>query len=450
MVSPAPARLSPAENRQALRLFLVQAALLGTWSSVGTPANALISGFALDILGMSREDAGLLGACVYLAAVWQFLSFLLTNRVGDRKRFVLLAGVGEVLCLLLGLAVPWAFGRGNGLTCGVFLGLLFLSGTCLHLAQPLLGSWLSALVPARIRGRYLGSRQLLMTGMATVGTWVGLRLVDHWHSWGGFAAAISACALAGLAGVAVLSRAPMPPVSRQSHFRLRDFTGVLRLEAFRRYMVFVVMLFAAFSLACSYYAAFFLEEVGLTFTQIGWYITGHNLLMILVLRPGGRLVDRIGAKPVLVAMALLYAAFYLCFPFFTASRYWLILLAWTMVGIPDGLYWVAGTSTLYHALPRGPERTGYLAVAQGAIMVGMGLGPLLVRGYLAWARTLEFTVFGLRIERFRLLYAVCGLMMLATLVAIIRLQNTRSVHLGDAFAAMLRARLFKLLPLSWR
>ena len=83
-------------------------------------------------------------------------------------------------------------------------------------------------------------------------------------------------------------------------------------------------------------------------------------------------------------------------------------------------------------------------------MVGMGLGPLLVRGYLAWARTLEFTVFGLRIERFRLLYAVCGLIMLATLAAIMRLQNTRSVHLGDAFAAMLRARLFKLLPLSWR
>jgi len=450
MSSPAPARLSIADNRLALRLFLVQAALVGTWSSIGTPANALVSGFALDVLGMSREDAGLLGSCVYLAAVWQFLSFVVTNRVADRKRFVLLAAVGEVCCLLLVLAVPWAFGRANAVASAVFLGLLVLSGTCLHLAQPLLGSWLSAVVPARIRGRYLGSRQLLMTGLATVGTWVGLRVVDRWHSWGGFGAAITACGLAGLAGVVVLSRVPMPPVSRQGHFRLRDFAGVLRLPDFRRYLVFVVMLFTGFSLACSYYAVFFLEEIGLSFTQIGWYITGHNILMILVLRPGGRLVDRIGAKPVLVVTVLIYAAFYLCFPFFTASRYWLILVAWTMVGIPDGLYWVAGTSTLYHSLPRGPERTGYLAVAQGITMVGMGIGPLLVRLYLAWARTLEFSVCGLRIERFRLLYFVCGLTMLSTLIAVARLRNTRSVHLGDAFAAVVRARLFKLLPLSWR
>jgi MFS family permease len=443
-------RLPVAENRAALRLLLVQAALLGTWSSVGMPANAVVSGFALDVLGMSREDAGLIGSCVYLAAVWQFLSFVITNRIANRQRFVVLAGAGEVLCLLLTLAVPWLFGKGNAVACGVFLGLLALSGSCLHVAQPILGSWLSAVVPARIRGRYLGSRQVLMTGLATVGTWVGVRVVDHWHGWGGFAAVVVGCGLAGLTGVAVLARTPMPPVSRQSHFRLRDFAGVLRLDAFRRYLVFVVMLFAGFSLACCYYAAFFLVEIGLSFTQIGWYITGHNILMIAVLRPGGRLVDRIGAKPVLMIMLLLYAAFYLCFPFFTASRYWLILLAWTMVGIPDGLYWVAGTSTLYHSLPRGPERAGYLAVAQGVIMVGMGVGPLLVRLYLELARHLEFVVCGVRIERFRLLYAICGLTMLATLGAAARLRNTAPLHSRDAFAALLRAAVFKLLPLSWR
>jgi len=450
MSSPTPTRLSFTENRLALRLFLGQAAMLGAWSSIGTPANALISGYALTVLGMRREDTGLLGACVYLAAIWQFLSFLVTNRLADRRRFVLLAGAGEVLCMALGLAVPWLFGRGGGLASVVFLGLLFLSGTCLHIAQPLLGSWLSAVVPARIRGRYLGSRQFLMTGLATVGTWVGLRVVNHWPTWGGFAAVIAACCLAGLAGVAILSRAPMPQVSQQSHFRLRDFVGVFRLRDFRRYLVFVIMLFTGFSLACSYYAVFFIEEIGLSFAQIGWYVTGHNLLMLAVLRPGGRMVDRFGAKPVLVATVILYATFYLSFPFFTASRFWFILLAWTIVGIPDGLYWVAGTATLYHALPRGPERAGYLAVAQGITMVGMGVGPLLVRGYLAWAEGLEVTLWGLTLERFRLLYVFVGMLMLLTLVAVARLRNTRSVHFRAAFAALLRARLFRLLPLSWR
>lgn len=162
------------------------------------------------------------------------------------------------------------------------------------------------------------------------------------------------------------------------------------------------------------------------------------------------MVDRIGAKPVLAVMLLLYAAFYLSFPFFTASRYWLILVAWTMVGIPDGLYWVAGMTALYHSLPRGPERAGYLAVAQGVTMVGMGVGPLLVRVYLDLARNLEAVVWGVRIERFRLLYFVCGLTMLATLAAAARLRNTTAFHFRDSFAALLRAGWFRLLPLSWR
>jgi len=450
MAAPPACRLPVVENRVALRLFLAQAALLGTWSAVGMPANAILSGFALDVLGLGRENAGLLGSCVYLAAVWQFLSFVITNRVRDRRRFVVLAGVGEVACLLLALAVPLVLGTGNALACGVFLGLLALSGSCLHVAQPLVGSWLSAVVPARIRGRYLGSRQVLMTGLATVGTWVGVRVVDHWHTWGGFASVVVGCGLAGLAGVAVLARTPMPPVSQQAHFPLVDFGKVLRSKDFRRYIGFVAMLFTGFALACSYYATFFLEEIGLSFTQIGWYVTGHNILMIAVLRPGGWVVDRIGAKPVLAVMLLLYAAFYLSFPFFTASRYWLILVAWTMVGIPDGLYWVAGMTALYHSLPRGPERAGYLAVAQGVTMVGMGVGPLLVRVYLDLARNLEAVVWGVRIERFRLLYFVCGLTMLATLAAAARLRNTTAFHFRDSFAALLRAGWFRLLPLSWR
>jgi len=220
----------------------------------------------------------------------------------------------------------------------------------------------------------------------------------------------------------------MPRVSQDSHFHLADLRGIFRAGPFRRYMIYNVILFAGFSLACSYYAPFFLKEIGLSFRQVGWYRVGHNVLMLLALLPGGRLVDRVGARPVVIIMTLIYMVFFALFPLFSAQRYWLILAAWSGVGIADGLFGVALTSTLYHALPTGPERTGYLAVSQGTVLVCMGLGPFLVRIYLALAKGVEFRVLGMHFERFRLMFFACAVLMLGAAVAALRLKNTRDVR----------------------
>ena len=444
------ARLAPAETRLGLRLFLFHAGLIGAWYAVGMPANAIVSGFALKILGVSEENVGLIGAVLYSAAVFQFLSFAITNRVRDRKRFMLLVGGGEMVFMaMLGL-VPLLFDPGSRTAWMVFLGFLFLSGTCFHLTQPILESWISALVPPRLRGRYLGSRRLVTTLVQTGAVWVGLRIVGRWPTEAGFSSVLLMCALAGLGALALLRRSPMPAVSRASHFRLRAFRGVLRHDPFRRYLVFILTLFSAFALACSYYSPFFLEEVGLSFQQVGWYVIGHNILMIAVLRPVGHLVDRIGARPVISMMVVIYAVFFLSFPLFSRERYGLIVFFWSLVGIADGAFWVAVPSILYHSLPKGPERTGFLAAAQGLVMLCMGVGPFLVRAYLQVSAGLHFTVLGVTVERFRLMFFGCGLLMLGALLAARRLDNTRDGRVSQVVAIMLRTAPQRLLPRFWR
>lgn len=442
--------LAPGQTRLGLRLFLIHGALHGAWYAVGMPANAIIAGFALRVLGMTREDAGLIGAFLYSAAVFQFLSFAVTNRVRDRKRFLIVVGAGEMLFLAGVLLTPLALRASRPAAHAAFFACLFLSGTCLHLAQPLLNSWLAALIPARMRGRYLGARQLLITGLHTLVAWLALRLLDCWESWAGFALVIGACCTAGVVGFALLRSAPMPRVSQESTFHVADVRGVLAYSPFRRYLAFIVLLFAGFSLACSYYTPFFLEEVGLTFKQVSWYFLAHNLLMLATLRPGGRLVDRIGARPVLLVMVAIYAAFFLAFPWFSRERYATILAAWALVGVADALYWVAVTSTLYNSLPSGPKRTGYLAIAQGVVMVSMGVGPWIVRVYLGLARDLHVTLFGLELERFRLMFAFCGLLFVFAFAAACRLENTRRLSNGQIVAALLRSRPFTLLPQFWK
>ncbi|MBT3374361.1 MAG: MFS transporter [Lentisphaerae bacterium] len=443
-------RLPATETRKGLRFLLAHAAFFGTWYTVGMPANPFIAGYALNVLGMTPENAGLIGTSMYASAIFQFLSFALTNRIRDRKRFVLLVWSGEMVFLGLALLLPFLLGTGNSLAWAAFFALLFVSGTCLNLIQPIFGSWLSAIIPSRIRGRYLGTRQLLITGMQTVGIYLGTQVVDRWPQWQGFAVVFLAGCLTGLTALWMLSHVPMPRVSQDSRFRLADLRGAFRPGPFRRYLVYSATLFAGFSLACGYYAPFFLSEIGLSFRQVGWYRIGHNVLMLLVLRPGGRLVDRLGARPVVILMTLIYMVFFALFPLFSAQRYWLIVVAWAGVGIADGLFWVALTSTLYHSLPTGPERTGYLALAQGMALIYMGVGPFIVRGYLGLAKGIEFDLLGAHFEPFRLMFFACSVLMLGAAVAATQVENTRDVRFGPAAMAMLRALPFRLLPRLWQ
>jgi len=188
----------------------------------------------------------------------------------------------------------------------------------------------------------------------------------------------------------------------------------------------------------------------LTFAQISWYVLGYNVIKLAGMWPAGRLVDRVGARPVLQAMVVIYMVFFFAFPWFNRDHLWLIVTVWSLVGVADSLCLVAGTSCLYHALPGGRERAGYLAVAQGAVMVMMGAGPLLVRPYLGWADGLEFWVAGVRLEKFRLLFVVSGLLTTLSLIPVRRLADTHDVRWGTVVGAVRRWRPFGLVPRFWR
>jgi MFS transporter, FSR family, fosmidomycin resistance protein len=126
---------------------------------------------------------------------------------------------------------------------------------------------------------------------------------------------------------------------------------------------------------------FLVKEMGLTYSQAGFLVTIRAAANLLVNIPAGMLVDIIGKKALLMALALLATGV----PYFLVgvshSFFWVALFM-AFVGVGNYLWHPAAISTLSEKYP---DKRGY-AIAIHAIgpNIGESLAPLLVGILLLW------------------------------------------------------------------
>ena len=122
------------------------------------------------------------------------------------------------------------------------------------------------------------------------------------------------------------------------------------------------------------------KELGLSYSEIGFVMTCQYIAGAVSNIPGGMLVDTVGKKGLLMAVAL----FWIGFPYFLMSfthSYWLLLACVTRVGIGNTLWHPTAIPTLAH---RFPERKGLVLSFHGmGGNVGDAMAPLAVGALLA-------------------------------------------------------------------
>ncbi len=122
------------------------------------------------------------------------------------------------------------------------------------------------------------------------------------------------------------------------------------------------------------------RELGLSYSEIGFVMTCQYIAGAVSNIPGGMLVDTVGKKGLLMAVAL----FWIGVPYFLMSfthSYWLLLMCMTLVGIGNNLWHPAAIPTLAQ---RYPERKGLVLSFHGmGGNLGDALAPLAVGALLA-------------------------------------------------------------------
>ena len=289
------------ELRRSLRLSTTEgivAELVGACAS-----GATLTAWAL-YLGLAPVLVGLLGALPFIAQLVQIPSAWLTHVHGSRRTALWTIGVARQLPLVLA-ALPWlplseAEQRAVLLAVAAAISLLGVAGNNAWT------TWMSEMVPDRIRGRYFGRRTAFCALGSTLGALGAGLALDHARPGAGAGAVLSLLAIASCGFGAVtsllLARQHEPggaaPASQPT---LADAIAPWREAIARRALTFHVAWAAAGGVAAAFYPIHMIANLRMGFARMALYNGAIAAARIVAAPLWGRALDRVGARPVLVA-----------------------------------------------------------------------------------------------------------------------------------------------------
>lgn len=290
-------------------------------------------------LAASRVQQGLVVALpLFAGSVGSVASLALLSRMRTRKPLVFCAAFFQSL-VLAALAIASALGRSSpelliaATTCGAICG---------QAGGAAWASWFGDLVPAQSRGRYFGVRNRWIYLTTFAGVLLGGRILAVFEPDGpvaavstggaGFALVYGLAAVARFVSSMLHLASPEPPFGglaprvRAARFMATDQgKGISRLILGGAGFYFFVYI------ASPYFTPFMLEELRFEYWQYTLASAAVIVSKVTFLSTWGRSVDQVGARPVLLAAALLASIVPL--PFLWAEGLGWVLVAQGLSGI---------------------------------------------------------------------------------------------------------------------
>lgn len=369
--------------RRSLRIILIAWIFGAFWQ--WTISGAAMTRFAIG-LDTPAWAFGLLAMIPPLAGILQLPASLLLERYGRRKHVFLIAMSFSRAVWVLIAAIPWLLPESQTLWWPLLLVAMFVSWATAHLAVPAWMNWMADVIPTRVRGRYFGKRNRVGQIVGIVAT-IGIGFLMDAAEHVGAVTDIDAgrlmmlttsaiLAMAGLFGVLDIQcftrirddAAPLPSKSIQwRSFLIKP----LKDKSFRYFLGFNFVLWMGIGSVAQYLWLYLFDVI---------LVSNHTANMMLVALPlfafaltfplWGKLMDRVGCRPVLLICSFLSALGSLGWLFVQPGMIWPAyvfvfgtILCWPGVEI-------AGFNLLLGIAGSGKGGGAY--VACNALAVGLG------------------------------------------------------------------------------
>jgi MFS family permease len=283
-------------------------------------AGVLLTNFVMD-LGASATQIGLLASIPLGANLLQPFGAYLSEQFRSRHLYCLGVYIPSRLVwglLLLGLGLlHWDYIEPQTLIMGT-LAIALISFSLGALGSAAWLSWMAALVPKRLRGRYFGLRNSAANLINLISIPLMGMAISKWPSGpvDGFGILIMVAIAFGLASLAfqhlmtdinpklqqTLSapKIDLPPAETQADIQATaECTNEAEQSKFWILLVYFGGWMFAFSLSAPFFNLYMLDNLNLPITLVTLYtslMAGANILMFMF---WGRLADRIGNRTVL-------------------------------------------------------------------------------------------------------------------------------------------------------
>lgn len=262
--------------------------------------------FALAV-GLSEVQSGLVatlpvfvGASTLLAAPW------LIRLTGSLRRFMIIASALQAACF-----APLIAAAVLGRMPPAALYLTVAAYSAINLGQgPAWSTWITTLMPRRIRPVYFASRARMLQGGVLLGLLTGGLLLSRSEAGSSpaiaFAPLFALALLMRAAGSFLLSRhaEPVPMPARVRHVPLREIVQRARHGADVTLLTFLLASNLALQMALPFFTPFVLEHRGLSYLEFTM-LTCTVIVGKMVMAPTvGRVAKRFGPKRLLWVGAL--------------------------------------------------------------------------------------------------------------------------------------------------
>jgi MFS family permease len=332
-------------------------------------------GFTLPYLPLFLGERGLsdrsIGAVSTLAALSGLLQFpvgLWSDRIGRRKQFLLAA--------LAALAASTVLigGAGSAVWLGLLAVLFAENGVCRAVVESLSGAEAAALAPPGEVGAALGALRFWKTVAIIAVALLGSELADR---YGPAAILAPLSVITGLSVLTALMIREHPggpsPHARERETDDRPRERVARDPALWAFVAAMLLFHAANAPGGVYLGLFLKRDLHAPDRMLAYAFTVSMTAWMLVVRPAGRLADRVGRRPLLIACWAVMAL--------RLGLVALVLTPWEAVanqaldGLANGLFAVLAAAWVTDRLAD-PRRAGEAQVIVGtSLVLGSAIGP---------------------------------------------------------------------------
>ena len=312
-----PQKISKREIRTSLKALTTEGGFATVFASI--IGGALLSNFLLD-LGASTVEIGLLASIPQLTNLLQPLGAYLGDRMNSRNWYsVFIFGLSRLLWLLVvpGIGLVSSSRMAAHQLVVLTLAIIWVSNIMEALGRASFFSWMAVLVPERLRGRYFGFRNSVVTLTNLIAVPLLGLAVSKWPggSLSGFGAVLVLGILLGI-------------ISLGFHFRMTDVNPKLLHDTdsdtdhlspwetvfsffqdanFLRFLLYAGFWSFAVNISAPFFNLYLLGDLHIDVSVVTLYNSlgaGANLLMLMF---WGRLADRIGNRPVMITVGVLVA-----------------------------------------------------------------------------------------------------------------------------------------------
>ena len=400
LAAPAPIVPNKKISKQALRTSLHASTLDGVLAVVfsATTSGVLLTNFLLK-LGATPVEIGLLSSIPMLVNVLQPLGAYFADRLSSRHSYCLwIFGTSRMLWLVLLLGIGWAKSNNTEPHQLVLwtLGMILATSILGALGSSAWFSWMAALVPPRLRGRYFGLRNSAasLTNLLIVpilGFLLSAWSCDPTYS---YSVVLLLGILAGIVSLAFqfLMVDVNPQLPQFAAIYRSKLIGVSSLETeknaeekpdsvfkntnFLKFLLYLGLWMFAINLSAPFFSLYMLDNLALDLRWVTIYtslVSGANLVMLML---WGKLADRVGNRPLLLLVGILVAVTPLLWLGARANSVslwvWLPLIH-LLSGVTGAAIDLCGSNIQMELAPV-DRPSGYFALAAAVAGIGGGLG----------------------------------------------------------------------------